>query len=144
MFEYSASNIRACLVKLKPGSLDICSNPNRAIEGQIFEMPFTGRGRGGSQMWRQMWRWMWRQDRKSTRLNCSHRCSSYAVFCLRKNDGSPQNKISNVGTATASFTALTDPPVLHPPSASPSYASVQAAPPPAPAATACDVRNKTR
>src|SRR5437762_13500405 len=42
MFEYSASNIRACLVKPKPGSLDICSNPNRAIEGQIFEMPFTG------------------------------------------------------------------------------------------------------
>src|SRR5437763_3341340 len=25
------------------------------------------------------------QDRKSTRLNSSHRCSSYAVFCLNKN-----------------------------------------------------------
>src|SRR5437879_9100068 len=25
------------------------------------------------------------QDRKSTRLNSSHRCSSYAVFCLKKN-----------------------------------------------------------
>src|SRR5437763_4702564 len=24
-------------------------------------------------------------DRKSTRLNSSHRCSSYAVFCLKKN-----------------------------------------------------------
>src|SRR5437762_1009629 len=24
-----------------------------------------------------------RQDRKSTRLNSSHRCSSYAVFCLK-------------------------------------------------------------
>src|SRR5437764_11451622 len=24
------------------------------------------------------------QDRKSTRLNSSHRCSSYAVFCLKK------------------------------------------------------------
>ena len=23
-------------------------------------------------------------DRKSTRLNSSHRCSSYAVFCLKK------------------------------------------------------------
>src|SRR5437762_11263221 len=23
-------------------------------------------------------------DRKSTRLNCSHRCISYAVFCLKK------------------------------------------------------------
>src|SRR5437879_11587170 len=25
-----------------------------------------------------------RTDRKSTRLNSSHRCSSYAVFCLKK------------------------------------------------------------
>src|SRR5437763_11411514 len=24
------------------------------------------------------------QDRKSTRLNSSHRCTSYAVFCLKK------------------------------------------------------------
>src|SRR3970282_2848460 len=26
-----------------------------------------------------------REDRKSTRLNSSHRCISYAVFCLKKN-----------------------------------------------------------
>src|SRR5437879_9296022 len=26
-----------------------------------------------------------RQDRKSTHLNSSHRCSSYAFFCLKKN-----------------------------------------------------------
>src|SRR5437879_7685033 len=26
-----------------------------------------------------------RKDRKSTRLNSSHRCSSYAVFCWQKN-----------------------------------------------------------
>src|SRR5437763_5659590 len=26
------------------------------------------------------------QDRKSTRLNSSHRCTSYAVFCLKKNN----------------------------------------------------------
>src|SRR5437879_9760711 len=26
----------------------------------------------------------WRSDRKSTRLNSSHRCISYAVFCLKK------------------------------------------------------------
>src|SRR5437763_11379733 len=25
-----------------------------------------------------------REDRKSTRLNSSHRCNSYAVFCLKK------------------------------------------------------------
>src|SRR5437762_11215235 len=27
-------------------------------------------------------------DRKSTRLNSSHRCISYAVFCLKKKSGS--------------------------------------------------------
>src|SRR5437764_11781636 len=26
----------------------------------------------------------WAADRKSTRLNSSHRCTSYAVFCLKK------------------------------------------------------------
>src|SRR5437879_11168564 len=28
--------------------------------------------------------WQQRPDRKSTRLNSSHRCISYAVFCLKK------------------------------------------------------------
>src|SRR5437879_9634380 len=28
--------------------------------------------------------WFERADRKSTRLNSSHRCISYAVFCLKK------------------------------------------------------------
>src|SRR5437763_12785135 len=27
---------------------------------------------------------LYRRDRKSTRLNSSHRCISYAVFCLKK------------------------------------------------------------
>src|SRR5437879_7513810 len=30
------------------------------------------------------------QDRKSTRLNSSHRCISYAVFCLKKKKRSKQ------------------------------------------------------
>src|SRR5437763_9775342 len=34
---------------------------------------------------------MWSRDRKSTRLNSSHRCISYAVFCLKK-----KKKIYNV------------------------------------------------
>src|SRR5437762_6129258 len=29
-------------------------------------------------------------DRKSTRLNSSHRCTSYAVFCLKKTTRNPQ------------------------------------------------------
>src|SRR5437763_2355023 len=33
--------------------------------------------------------WNWSAlDRKSTRLNSSHRCSSYAVFCLKKKSNS--------------------------------------------------------
>src|SRR5437762_13673261 len=32
-------------------------------------------------------------DRKSTRLNSSHRCISYAVFCLKKKNKHPQDVI---------------------------------------------------
>src|SRR5437879_6609446 len=31
------------------------------------------------------------EDRKSTRLNSSHRCISYAVFCLKKKKKTNQN-----------------------------------------------------
>src|SRR5437879_9964047 len=40
-----------------------------------------------------------RQDRKSTRLNSSHRCISYAVFCLKKkkkNTTTRKNKYTTV------------------------------------------------
>src|SRR5436189_4826272 len=41
------------------------------VDGDIIkEVRFIGRGTAG--------------DRKSTRLNSSHRCISYAVFCLKK------------------------------------------------------------
>src|SRR5437762_14389719 len=33
------------------------------------------------------------RDRKSTRLNSSHRCISYAVFCLKKKKKNKKNKI---------------------------------------------------
>src|ERR1017187_10665387 len=33
-------------------------------------------------------------DRKSTRLNSSHRCISYAVFCLKKNKNITRDAIS--------------------------------------------------
>ena len=32
------------------------------------------------------------RDRKSTRLNSSHRCISYAVFCLKKKKKEKKNK----------------------------------------------------
>src|SRR5437763_10934281 len=40
------------------------------------------------------------QDRKSTRLNSSHRCISYAVFCLKKKKKKQQStyKINRVHT----------------------------------------------
>src|SRR5437762_10380776 len=34
-----------------------------------------------------------KKDRKSTRLNSSHRCISYAVFCLKKKNKSKKNKL---------------------------------------------------
>src|ERR1017187_10754029 len=41
------------------------------------------------------------QDRKSTRLNSSHRCISYAVFCLKKkkNKTELQNTLAPPNTA---------------------------------------------
>src|SRR5437762_8098298 len=33
------------------------------------------------------------EDRKSTRLNSSHRCISYAVFCLKKKKNKNKNKL---------------------------------------------------
>src|SRR5437762_8109350 len=33
------------------------------------------------------------RDRKSTRLNSSHRCISYAVFCLKKKKKKKKNKL---------------------------------------------------
>src|SRR5437762_8033409 len=40
------------------------------------------------------------EDRKSTRLNSSHRCSSYAVFCLKKKNRSTTTR--SPGTAAES------------------------------------------
>src|SRR5437879_10012378 len=35
------------------------------------------------------------EDRKSTRLNSSHRCISYAVFCLKKKNKNTYNRSTN-------------------------------------------------
>src|SRR5437764_7415865 len=40
-------------------------------------------------------------DRKSTRLNSSHRCISYAVFCLKK-----KNKIHYILTSASNYAYL--------------------------------------
>src|SRR5437764_6053978 len=37
-----------------------------------------------------------RRDRKSTRLNSSHRCISYAVFCLKKKKKLESKRIADI------------------------------------------------
>src|SRR5437764_10459143 len=44
------------------------------------------------------------RDRKSTRLNSSHRCISYAVFCLKKKKKKKKKKIQTIQRNTASKT----------------------------------------
>src|SRR5437762_11419007 len=39
------------------------------------------------------------EDRKSTRLNSSHRCISYAVFCLKKKNRNPAST-DNIKSST--------------------------------------------
>src|SRR5437763_2943256 len=47
--------------------------------GEHRDEPACERRRGAPACFRER-----KQDRKSTRLNSSHRCISYAVFCLKK------------------------------------------------------------
>src|SRR5207248_3820298 len=57
-------------------SSDLCSGRNRDVEFRTFHMTLSGlrlSGRGCPL-----------RDRKSTRLNSSHRTISYAVLCLKK------------------------------------------------------------
>src|SRR5437879_9920349 len=47
----------------------------------------------GSHLW-------WDADRKSTRLNSSHRCISYAVFCLKKKIAKNRIRLSELTHAS--------------------------------------------
>src|SRR5437879_9812511 len=55
-------------------------NPGQQQQGGGQEKPGQQQQGGGQQKPGQQSQ----QDRKSTRLNSSHRCISYAVFCLKK------------------------------------------------------------
>src|SRR5437879_11313435 len=46
------------------------------------------------------------EDRKSTRLNSSHRCISYAVFCLKKKKTEKASSHSRLGERHISLHAL--------------------------------------
>src|SRR5437762_9809729 len=47
-----------------------------------------------------------REDRKSTRLNSSHRCISYAVFCLKKKKKKPNYKKYTAIQLKCSYTLI--------------------------------------
>src|SRR5437879_8127156 len=47
-----------------------------------------------------------RRDRKSTRLNSSHRCISYAVFCLKKKKMSTICRTSTRNLRVVTFTSV--------------------------------------
>src|SRR5437764_7614321 len=49
------------------------------------------------------------KDRKSTRLNSSHRCISYAVFCLKKKKTKTKQKLTDSVTTMASATETRNP-----------------------------------
>src|SRR5437879_11465694 len=84
----SSSLVRFCLYR-SPAHRDLHSFPTRrssdldhgrrrdrkrrGVRLQLRNVPVHGQGAGPHG-----------QDRKSTRLNSSHRCISYAVFCLKK------------------------------------------------------------
>src|SRR5436189_3738450 len=51
------------------------------------------------------------EDRKSTRLNSSHRCISYAVFCLKKKKNKRKTRSARQRTATKRVIRVVVPPV---------------------------------
>src|SRR5437879_10032480 len=67
-------------------------SPGEQVVHHRVEVLFRGaggrRGRERTAFDRRLKRCRSRQDRKSTRLNSSHRCISYAVFCLKKKNTS--------------------------------------------------------
>src|SRR5207248_9393041 len=57
--------------------------PLKGLEGKM-DVVFIDAPCSGTGSWRRHPDTKWRLDRKSTRLNSSHRTISYAVFCLKK------------------------------------------------------------
>src|SRR5437762_6960593 len=65
-------------------------------DGSIVVLVDVGEGRGCIE-----------GDRKSTRLNSSHRCISYAVFCLKKKKKHNTNPLHTQNQLTQSSTSYT-------------------------------------
>src|SRR5437879_7322599 len=64
----------------------LCDETIESLRSFFKKLPLTPRQKESfADVFRQIDRRLdYLQDRKSTRLNSSHRCISYAVFCLKK------------------------------------------------------------
>src|SRR5437762_14355337 len=70
LFPYTTL-FRSCAFRLEAGTRSAPAAPKQNLDGDRHQ-----------------------EDRKSTRLNSSHRCISYAVFCLKKKKTSSSNNYS--------------------------------------------------
>src|SRR5438094_5915784 len=62
------------------------------LERRVREHAVFRLGRGQTRWRHRVWPRPRRKDRKSTRLNSSHRTISYAVFCLKKKKNNTPSK----------------------------------------------------
>src|SRR5437762_7835665 len=65
---------------VEPGARDVVV----PVRKKAWEAAFGGEEAARPHVRARLTGWPSRADRKSTRLNSSHRCISYAVFCLKK------------------------------------------------------------
>src|SRR5437762_10663427 len=66
-------------------SLIAMGQPGECLEAPLIQFVNLYRGADKVPMGKREAQFVnWIRDRKSTRLNSSHRCISYAVFCLKK------------------------------------------------------------
>src|SRR5437879_11354975 len=84
LFRSRADDVRRHLFR---HTVQFCGHSARRDLGRSIMGPLLGLGPEGKR----------RGDRKSTRLNSSHRCISYAVFCLKKKK-KKKSKISKTKT----------------------------------------------
>src|SRR5437764_8975347 len=84
LFRSGGSRTDAAKSNSSPANIRRCTH-------DIGDRPAPTRGRGRRRGGKPNGR-----DRKSTRLNSSHRCISYAVFCLKKKNTQIDNKRSDI------------------------------------------------
>src|SRR5437879_10726438 len=84
----AARHLTLPVVTLVVGTLPVLVKHVRAAMIEVLDSAFLRAARGhGIPRQRLLFRYALpaaAKDRKSTRLNSSHRCISYAVFCLKK------------------------------------------------------------